>query len=357
MNTKNFEDVGAVAIGRNEGERLRACLGSLVGQVRSVVYVDSGSTDGSVEFARELGVLVVELDMTVPFTMARARNAGWRALLEGSPGLEFVQFVDGDCEVVESWIGVARTTLVEMREFAVVCGRRRERFPEASRYNRFCDIEWNSPVGEAKACGGDFLVRTAVLKESGGMNESLIAGEEPEWCLRLRAAGHRILRIDAEMTRHDAAMLKFGQWWKRNRRAGYGSADVLWRSEGTFPSALIEGMAFAHVDKSSREWVYRLSGVFLVGSVLFTIVGMSLGTGLGAAVPAGIILGVLCSIALGLLQAVRIANSIRGREPDSGWRLRYGIFTMLGKPAQFLGQRKHLRDLRAGRVATLIEYK
>lgn len=47
--------VGAVIIGRNEGARLVACLASFPGWVRPLVYVDSGSTDGSVAAARAAG--------------------------------------------------------------------------------------------------------------------------------------------------------------------------------------------------------------------------------------------------------------------------------------------------------------
>src|SRR3990170_3982962 len=92
--------LGIVAIGRNEGERLRACLRSVVGDNRVVVYVDSGSTDGSVEMARSMGAEVVELDLATPFTAARARNEGFHRLEQLNPNVAFVQFVDGDCEVV-----------------------------------------------------------------------------------------------------------------------------------------------------------------------------------------------------------------------------------------------------------------
>ena len=57
-----MSDLGVVAIGRNEGERLRCCLNSVVGRGLPVVYVDSSSTDSSVELARSMGVEVVELD-------------------------------------------------------------------------------------------------------------------------------------------------------------------------------------------------------------------------------------------------------------------------------------------------------
>lgn len=218
-------DVAAVVIGRNEGDRLVRCLAALSGQAAPVVYVDSGSTDGSVAAARAAGAEVVELDMSRPFTAARARNAGLARLAGIDPDGEFVQLLDGDCELRPGWIGTARAALLAEPDLAAVCGRRRERFPEASVWNRLIDAEWDTPVGEARACGGDALMRRAALTEVGGYRDELIAGEEPEMCYRMRAKGWRILRIDAEMTLHDAAMTRFSQWWQRSRRAGHAFAE------------------------------------------------------------------------------------------------------------------------------------
>jgi len=222
-------DLGCVAIGRNEGQRLVRCLDSLVGRVARVVYVDSGSTDGSVEAARARGVEVVALDTSIPFTAARARNAGVARLREIAPDARFVQLVDGDCEVVAGWLERAHAALSARRELAVVCGRRRERHPEHSVWNRIVDVEWDTPVGDAKACGGDAMMRLDALAAVGGFDPSLIAGEEPELCVRLRAAGWKIERLDAEMTLHDAAMERVEQWWKRTVRSGRepGSAGRL----------------------------------------------------------------------------------------------------------------------------------
>src|SRR3954469_12450980 len=99
--------IGLVIIGRNEGERLRRCLASALGYAAHAVYVDSGSTDGSVALARSMNVDVVELDTTIPFTAARARNAGVERLLRLAPDTSYVQFVDGDCEMNPAWWGVA----------------------------------------------------------------------------------------------------------------------------------------------------------------------------------------------------------------------------------------------------------
>lgn len=215
--------IDAVAIGRNEGARLVACLQSLQGQVRRIVYVDSGSTDDSIAAARVAGATVVELDMTRPFTAARARNAGLRALATDPP--DYVQFIDGDCILREGWIAAASTVLAGNLRAAVVCGRRREQHPEASVYNALIDAEWDTPVGEARACGGDALMRYQAVAAVRGYRDDLIAGEEPELCLRLRDKGWTVWRIDAEMTWHDADITRFRQWWKRTERAGHAFAE------------------------------------------------------------------------------------------------------------------------------------
>jgi GT2 family glycosyltransferase len=86
-------------------------------------------------------------------------------------------------------------------------------------------MEWNTPIGETAACGGDAFMRVTSVEEVGGYDETVIAGEEPEICLRLRRLGHRIWRTDSEMTRHDTQITKFSQWWRRNVRAGYAYAE------------------------------------------------------------------------------------------------------------------------------------
>ena len=221
----NNNSIGAVVIGRNEGERLRVCLESIREQLKYVIYVDSGSTDSSVELAESLGVYVVNLDLTIPFTAARARNEGAKALLKINPQIEFIQFVDGDCEVQADWLDKAYAFLKEADPYAIVCGRRRERYPDASVLNKLCDIEWNTPIGDTKSCGGDALIRVKAFLQVNGYRESLIAGEEPEMCFRMRQQGGKIRRLDAEMTLHDAAMTKVSQWWKRHKRAGHAYAE------------------------------------------------------------------------------------------------------------------------------------
>jgi GT2 family glycosyltransferase len=233
--------VGAVVIGRNEGDRLRACLNALAIEAARIVYVDSGSSDDSVRFAKLRGVEVVELDPSQKFSAARARNEGAKRLFALYPDLRFVQFIDGDCELRGDWLAKATAFMERHDDVAVVCGRRRERRPDTSVYNSLCDREWDTPVGPTLSCGGDALVRASAFQAAGGYRDDLIAGEEPELCVRLRTKGLRIWRLDAEMSLHDAAMTHFAQWWRRTARGGYAMAEVaglhwgepaaIWRKE------------------------------------------------------------------------------------------------------------------------------
>ena len=224
------DSVGIVAIGRNEGERLKKCLDSVVGINDQIVYCDSGSIDGSVDRARAMGVETVELDAHIPFTAARARNAGYERLIQRDPQIQFVQFIDGDCEILGDWLPFAATVLKGRPDVAAVSGWLRERSPYASIYNRIAEMEWNfRGPGDVDSVGGIFMIRRVAFEQVGGFDATIVAGEEPELCQRLRQHGWRLLRLDRNMASHDLAMMRFGQWWKRMVRIGYGSSDVAQR--------------------------------------------------------------------------------------------------------------------------------
>ncbi len=216
--------VAAVVIGRNEGQRLVNCLNSIRAEIDQVVYVDSGSTDDSLANAAAANVPALSLGDNLPFTAARARNLGAVYLSNLPTPPTYIQFIDGDCELQPYWLAKARVFLDRHPDYAVVAGRRRERFPDKSIFNRWCDLEWQTPVGDTDACGGDAFIRLSAFQQLSGYRAEMIAGEDPELCFRFRAAGWRIFRLDDEMTLHDAAILRVSQWFQRTRRGGYAYA-------------------------------------------------------------------------------------------------------------------------------------
>jgi GT2 family glycosyltransferase len=324
-----LHDVAVIAIGRNEGERLRRCLESVVGRVALVVYVDSGSTDGSVTLSRKLGCELVALDMTTPFTAARARNAGALRALQLRPDLEFLQFVDGDCEVDRTWLDTAHAFLRTNAQVAAAFGRRRERHPEVSVFNRLCDMEWNVPPGEVRSCGGDVMMRAASWQRVGGYREDLIAGEEPELCIRLRGAGGKIRCLDAPMTLHDAAITRWSQWWTRTMRTGYAFAEC---------SHLFGAPPERHWVRESRR--SRLWGLAVPALIVVAALGLS---------PWFWWLLVLYP-----LQMLRLY--LRKSGPPRARALQ-ALFTTLGYFPEAVGHLRYWRNRLMARRQALIEYK
>ena len=313
--------LAAVVIGRNEGARLVSCLESVRAQIETVTYVDSGSTDDSLDTARALGARIVSLDASRPFTAGRARNAGFAALPEG---IGLVQFVDGDCLLDAGWAETAASFLHDRPSVAAAAGRLRERFPDASLYNRLCDQEWRAPAGEAKAVGGIFMVRAEAFRQVGGFDDQVIAGEEPELCVRLRRAGWRIHRLDADMARHDAAMTRFSQWWARARRAGY---------------AFALGAAL-HGRPPERHYVRELRRALFWGAAL-PLASLALAL---AVSPWALVLTLAFPA-----QIARIALR------DGDWA--HAAFLVLAKFPEALGAASFALDRVRGRAPALIEYK
>jgi hypothetical protein len=263
----------------------------------------------------------VELDPRKPFSAARARNEGFARLTSRHPDLQYVQFVDGDCELAPGWLEAGSVFLAEHARVATVCGRLRERDPAASVYNALCDIEWDVPPGESQACGGNLLVRRDAFHSVGGFRDDLLAGEEPELARRFAEQGWRNWRIAADMAVHDADMHRFSQWWRRAVRNGYGFA---------------QGFDLTGGD-AGRLWARELRSTWLWA----------------AAVPAAILLTygafgapALALIAVYPLQVARLA--LRGtRSVRVNWW--HAGLLVLCKFAHLAGNLAYLRD-RGGRM-------
>ncbi|QDZ08052.1 glycosyltransferase [Sphingomonas panacisoli] len=315
--------IGIVAIGRNEGERLIRCLASMpLGM--PVVYVDSASTDGSQAAAESAGAIVLALDMARPFTAARARAEGVAMLFDRFPDTDFVMFIDGDCEMEPGWLDAGADFLSTHPDFAAVCGRRRERHPEASFYNALADLEWDTPVGEAEACGGDSMMRADAYRQAGGFDPRIIAGEEPELCSRLRKANWRVMRLDAPMTIHDAATFHFSQWWNRGVRSGFGYAQT-WRATRSGGSGL-----YARELARAVVWAGVLPLVSIVAAVVVH--------------PAAILLWPVLS----LLQLIRLGAK---------WGMRRAVLTVTMRYAELLGALRYGGRLASGSPGGTITYK
>jgi GT2 family glycosyltransferase len=327
------QPVAIVVIGRNEGERLKLCLCAAIRAVRTVVYVDSGSVDGSPAYARSVGCQVIELDPARPFSAARARNEGFAAVQQSAPHARFIQFIDGDCELVPGWLQQAIAALAEKPDAGIVCGHVREVHPEATVYNRLCDLGWQRNPGEIAACGGIFMVRAEVFRAVGGFRPEVIAAEDDEFCVRVRRQGFKIFLLDMPMVGHDAAMASFRQWWRRARRTGHAYAQV----------------AALHGDSNERYFVGDRRRIWTWGLVL---PGLAL-----CLTPFTRGISMLVMLCLYSLQCVHIYRGVKRR----GWRTNdawlYAFFTVISRFPALQGMLAYHWRQRRGHQMTIIEHK
>lgn len=327
--------LSVVIIGRNEGTRLIRCIQS-VQRMRfpadrtEVIYVDTASIDGSAEKAAAMGANVLRLSPARP-SAAISRNAGWRAARA-----PIILFLDGDTVLDPDFVSGAISSFDDPR-IAIVRGHLRELHPESSVYIRVLDLDWVAEPGLVEFCGGNALVRRSVLEEVGGFDGSLIAGEEPEMCCRIRARGYQIHYLDLPMTGHDLAITTWRQYWIRSFRTGHAYAEVAGRFRGT----------------ETPLWQDEVKRTAVRGAFLILLLTVSLGLSLFLLSPVPAIVGAIPFFAM----VLRTARKNKWKSSDPVTRLLYGIHSHIQQVPIFLGQLSYWFNSLSGRKQRLIEYK
>jgi cellulose synthase/poly-beta-1,6-N-acetylglucosamine synthase-like glycosyltransferase len=295
-----------------------------------LIYVDSDSSDDSPCIASEAGarVIIVRPDRPTP---ALGRNAGWRA--SAAP---FILFLDGDCVLHPDFV---TRTLPEFEDpkIGIVFGRTRELHPNASVFHRVYDVHWWSPpVGAAEFCLGTALVRRSVLAAVKGYDPNLMAGEEPEICMRIRRLGYVILCVDLPMAAHDVAMTHWSQYWRRGERQGYAHAEVSQRLGKENSPALAA--------RTRRTQIWGSVLVLLPMAAIANLIVTS------SWLPLAIVAVILVAL------AAREAFSCRRKTRSVYTLLLFGIHSYLKEVPRLVGQLRYFYDRRTGRK-TWIEYK
>ena len=217
--------ISVVVIGKNEGTRLSACLESIRSALtvlsHEILYVDSRSTDDSIQRAKAFGARCFLLDGPQT-TAGLGRFAGAREARG-----EYLLFLDGDMELCP---GFCEKALMEMSSSgcAGVTGIREDLYWQGG------ELMGRSPnyfgCTQARECpefGGALMITAEALSACGGWSTDTIACEEAELHARLQGAGLRITELPIPMIRHHDAVRDnrslLGAFCSR-RRLGEGQA-------------------------------------------------------------------------------------------------------------------------------------
>ncbi|RKZ41662.1 MAG: glycosyltransferase family 2 protein [Gammaproteobacteria bacterium] len=332
----NKPPLSVVIIGRNEGQRLVDCIRSVQNMNdppsgMEIIYVDSDSTDGSVDRAKALGTKVLVVHPERP-AAAIGRNAGWRAAKA-----PLILFLDGDTILHPDFVKEATQSLDNSPKVAIVWGHRRELYPNASWYQRILDLDWIYPPGHSDFCGGDALIHHHILEQVGGYNPQLIAGEEPEMCQRIRTRGYSILHIDKPMTLHDLAINHWSQYWQRAIRGGHAYAEISSQLRDT------KTPLWQHESRKNGLHASILIGIFIVGLII--------SLGLKSLWP------FFGSILLFLLLSLRSAWRARWKSKNLVTLFLYGLHSQFQHIPIAVGQWSYYYHRWRGQRRRLIEYK
>lgn len=259
--------------------------------VTEIVYVDNGSTDGTLEYLRRFapapGVRVVSVPTG---SIAELRNQGARATTGA-----FLSFLDADCTIPENYFEVALEEMSTSGASAAGCETHvppephwiEEVWHDLHYVGRDRDVHYLNSA--------NFFVTRSAFDAVGGFREDLVTGEDADIGMRLGLAGHRIRECTRMLAYHHGNPKSIRAFYRRAVWHGLGMFATVGVGRIDKPTAMMMGHGVA---SAAGVLLLAQSGWPLIGRVAGAIVLQ-----FGAA---------LVTVAFRVLQTRRRANLIGG---------------------------------------------
>ena len=259
MKTEDLPPVSIVVIGKNEADNLDATF-TAVRQIDypaekiESIYVDTGSTDNSVEIALKYTPSVFIEKSCWP-TPGLARNRG---LLEASH--DILHFIDGDIQIHRDYLKTAVKKLAEPGIQAVY-GFLEEKSTQG--VNRVLLSHWQrKKPGYSQATGGGGTYEKKALLAVDGYDERIRKGQETDLGERFREAGCRIWLLDTVMGTHDYGVASIADYFKIQVIDGKSkSYNMLLNKNGIFFSN--------NKKRAVNNLIFNTGMIFFIGIVFF----------------------------------------------------------------------------------------
>jgi GT2 family glycosyltransferase len=164
-----------------------------------VIFVDSASTDRSVDIATQFPVRILQLKPNWPLCVAAGRYTGFRHARG-----EYTFFLDGDAEVEPDWLIRAIDFMDRHPEYGGVAGVLDEKYVDSNGVDRggrqnVRRQDLSRELINCKTLGGIALFRRRALEKAGTINPHLPTAEDHELCMRIRNSGFQLARIPGRM--------------------------------------------------------------------------------------------------------------------------------------------------------------
>jgi glycosyltransferase involved in cell wall biosynthesis len=193
-----------VLIGRNEEQFISKSIESALSCRKlfpdtEIVFVDSASTDRSIEIAMNYPIRIIQLRPEWRLCVAAGRYLGFLH----SHG-EYVLFCDGDAQLEPNWVDQAIQFMDTNAEYGGVAGVLDEEYVDryGTRHGGATNVFGQNLLSVRQDCkllGGIAMYRLKAMQLAGPVNPHLPTAEDHELCMRIRNQGFKLARIQGRM--------------------------------------------------------------------------------------------------------------------------------------------------------------
>lgn len=254
-----WPEVSIVIIARNEAANIKRTIESVLSSIEQwpqteVLLVDSASTDETVAIAQQYPINIVRLKASWFLSAAAGRYIGMRHTRG-----DLIMYLDGDMELIPTWLEQAVPFIQARPELGGVTGYRRDILVRDGQVVGEQDYGRNSQnqAIEVGYFAGAAIYRRSALEKVGGFNPYIISDEEPELCMRLRHAGYKLMRLPYLMCKNYTLPLKSMDYFMRRLRSN------LWLGHGQVPRYHLGSSLFWTYLRERGTYVGYLGGVFI----------------------------------------------------------------------------------------------
>lgn len=219
---------------RNTIERLFTTIGNAIRF--EVIVVDNASTDNTPDILKSIPNVTV-ITLPVKQTVSAARNVGWK-----KAQFPLVAFIDGDMLITKTWLEALLEAQLDLIQNPLqITGCRVSLSEEPS----WLEDVWFGNINPARTGqryinSGNLLTTKSVIEAINGFDESLITGEDVDFCRRATENGATLNINYGFVAHHEGYPKTIKRFFKRERWHGIG--DV--KSFATFLKSRVAIFSF-----------------------------------------------------------------------------------------------------------------
>lgn len=229
---------------RNEESNIKITLEKLkslsIPEEYKVIVVDHASKDETAKVAQLEGATVADLKTG---TIGYARNYGVTFA-----EFDVIVFIDADISLTEEWARNISNAITAIRSsYKLVTGSHCSAPEDGSIIERYWFDNFSKDEKTTHLGTGHLIVSTAFFTEIGGFDETLVTGEDYEFCMRVKESGGAVVNNAALKVIHRDYPKTIGHFIAREAWHGKGDAQNFKAFLGSKVAVMSAGFLVGHL--------------------------------------------------------------------------------------------------------------